>query len=572
MKKLLLLCILFYTVTANATVFTVTNTNDAGAGSLRQAISDANADAASPHTINISIPGTITLSSNLPVITRSITINGYSTGGSAISGSNAYSIFNFTGTNLNLLNISLNDLELKNAFISSSISGEGGSAIHASSIGRMTISRCYIHHCSNTVNGSGAFLTIHGGAISVGGTGFCSTTSVFYMRQTTVAYNLLIGTNATGIAEAYGAGLFTTGFNDTIENSTFYGNKVLATTGLTTSQATATGGGLAFYGCSISINHTSFVSDTAKAVNIGGGTATSGAGGISTIKYPINISNSLADLNVANNSPNIGSLSNGLNEIISGGNNAIGTLGGPWTSVKTSDTVNIVTGVQALNSNGGTRPTCAILGGSPAVNKVLSGILLLTDERNYTRDNKPDAGAYELNGFVLPLKLLNFSAAQCSAQVCLKWKTGDEINTSNFFVQRSNDGRTFNNIKTVDAVGNGDHNYSGADMQPLDGESFYRLRMNDKDGKFSYSPIVNINITLGKKTSISPNPASDYFIVGNTDKIKSISLIQMDGRVVKQWSQVNVARYNISGILPGIYTVKIELAAGTTTQKLYITK
>ena len=65
-----------------ATTFTVTSTSDAGAGSLRAAITAANADAATPHVINFNISGsgvqTITLATNLPAITRTTTINGYS--------------------------------------------------------------------------------------------------------------------------------------------------------------------------------------------------------------------------------------------------------------------------------------------------------------------------------------------------------------------------------------------------------------------------------------------------------------------------------------------------------------
>ena len=41
---------------APAATFTVINTNDTGAGSLRQAIADANGSAG-PHTINFNIPG-----------------------------------------------------------------------------------------------------------------------------------------------------------------------------------------------------------------------------------------------------------------------------------------------------------------------------------------------------------------------------------------------------------------------------------------------------------------------------------------------------------------------------------
>ena len=63
-----------------AGTFTVTNTSDADPGSLRQAISAANADATTPRLIDFAIPGTgvqtITLASALPQITRVMTIDG----------------------------------------------------------------------------------------------------------------------------------------------------------------------------------------------------------------------------------------------------------------------------------------------------------------------------------------------------------------------------------------------------------------------------------------------------------------------------------------------------------------
>lgn len=64
--------------------FTVINTNDAGAGSLRQAIIDANSNgnAVDMDVIEFDISGsevhTITLASALPVITQKVTIDGYS--------------------------------------------------------------------------------------------------------------------------------------------------------------------------------------------------------------------------------------------------------------------------------------------------------------------------------------------------------------------------------------------------------------------------------------------------------------------------------------------------------------
>lgn len=65
---------------AHAATFTVTNTNDSGAGSLRQAITEAN-NSPGADTINFNISGsgvkTISPSSELPAITDPVTIDGY---------------------------------------------------------------------------------------------------------------------------------------------------------------------------------------------------------------------------------------------------------------------------------------------------------------------------------------------------------------------------------------------------------------------------------------------------------------------------------------------------------------
>ena len=73
-------------VGSTATVLTVTNTNDSGVGSLRQAILDANA-APNLNAIRFNIPGscprTITLASLLPTITQPVSIEGYTQPGSS---------------------------------------------------------------------------------------------------------------------------------------------------------------------------------------------------------------------------------------------------------------------------------------------------------------------------------------------------------------------------------------------------------------------------------------------------------------------------------------------------------
>src|SRR4051812_13176476 len=57
--------------------FTVSNTNDAGVGSLRQAFLDATADTSGAHTIDATgVTGTISLQSALPPVAGNWTLNG----------------------------------------------------------------------------------------------------------------------------------------------------------------------------------------------------------------------------------------------------------------------------------------------------------------------------------------------------------------------------------------------------------------------------------------------------------------------------------------------------------------
>lgn len=71
-----LLVVLWLCPALNATFFTVTNTNDSGPGSLREAIVQANSHQG-PHTVSMSgLSGRIELQSGLPPITVNVTING----------------------------------------------------------------------------------------------------------------------------------------------------------------------------------------------------------------------------------------------------------------------------------------------------------------------------------------------------------------------------------------------------------------------------------------------------------------------------------------------------------------
>src|SRR5262245_15847044 len=106
MKRFALILVGAVAVPLAATTFTVTNTNDSGTGSLRQAIQDSEGNPGLD-TIAFNIPGagvhTISPATQLPFINGPVVIDGYTQSGSSVNtdpvGTNAVLLIELDGTN-----------------------------------------------------------------------------------------------------------------------------------------------------------------------------------------------------------------------------------------------------------------------------------------------------------------------------------------------------------------------------------------------------------------------------------------------------------------------------------------
>src|SRR5688572_7339484 len=86
---------------AQAATFTVSNTDDSDAGSLRQAVLDANATPGAD-TIDFSVTGTITLTSGQLTVTDDLTIDGPGAASLTVSGNNTTRVMQVAGATLYL--------------------------------------------------------------------------------------------------------------------------------------------------------------------------------------------------------------------------------------------------------------------------------------------------------------------------------------------------------------------------------------------------------------------------------------------------------------------------------------
>ncbi len=77
-------------------------------------------------------------------------------------------------------------------------------------------------------------------------------------------------------------------------------------------------------------------------------------------------------------------------------------------------------------------------------------------------------------------------------------------------------------------------------------------------------------LVIGLKFSIYPNPTNDFITVSTTEIIESISIIQLDGKMVKSISpdQMNTFyEINLIGLPKGIYLVRVQSDDGRVSSK-----
>lgn len=119
---------------------------------------------------------------------------------------------------------------------------------------------------------------------------------------------------------------------------------------------------------------------------------------------------------------------------------------------------------------------------------------------------------FSSSNITLPQQLLTFTGSLQNNSTLLQWETTNEINTSYFTVERSIDGTSFKQIGTVGAKGNDRNSYSYTDFNVASQQSavvYYRLKMVDVNGSFTYSKVISITIVSSYTLFIYPNPIRD---------------------------------------------------------------
>lgn len=418
---------------AFAATYTVGNVNDSGPGSLRDAISQANANpGADTITFASNVSGTITLTTGSLVITDDVTIQGPGASVLTIDGNASVprpskpANYGFYGSDI-VINGHGGAGRPSAALAASSvtISGitfTGGRAGHGGAIAAyntaLTVDNCVVTGNYAYYSGGGIYIDSYGASLTVNnstisnntagnvGGGLATTSSAITVNQSSVT-----GNSASG-----GGGIFIHNDNANalmVTASTVSGNSASGTNyysysggggvyarhvGATISNSTIASNTSSRYGGGV-IGHVSAGTypTTVSNSTISGNSASYGGGISETSNATITLTNSAVGGNTATSNPDVSTYSGGS---IAAAFNLVGNTGTATITDNGGNLLNVAPQLGALANNGGPTMTMLPLAGSPLIDAgdpAFSG--LATDQRGtgFPRiiNGRVDIGAVE---------------------------------------------------------------------------------------------------------------------------------------------------------------------------------
>ncbi len=231
-----------------------------------------------------------------------------------------------------------------------------------------------------------------------------------------------------------------------------------------------------------------------------------------------------------------------------------------------------------------------VVGMSGGIHKTTNGGLSWTNQTSGTSQTLNDVFfindftgfAAGENGVILkttdggiPVELTSFTANAQEVKVVLNWTTATETNNQGFEIHRSfqNDDN-WRKIGFVSGFGTTTepNSYGFTDQFVTSGKYYYRLRQVDYDGSFTYSRVVEAEVSLPTEFSLEQNypnpfnPATTIEFSLPVDARVKISIYNLVGEKVaevinKDFTAGNhKIEYNASQLTSGVYLYKLEAA------------
>lgn len=183
---------------------------------------------------------------------------------------------------------------------------------------------------------------------------------------------------------------------------------------------------------------------------------------------------------------------------------------------------------------------------------------------------------------VVPVRLIDFRAYKSNNRVQMQWTVDQEAGMDGYAVERSSDGRSFQQISFWPARNRAGsrERYDANDNNPSGNGAWYRLNMKQLDGRESYSPIVRLSANTQNLEILSSGPLTNgqayLTIYAPVQQVAECMLIDMMGRCIDRTRFLikpgtnNYPIARAASLSPGIYHAMLIAEGGKDISKTSI--
>lgn len=159
----------------------------------------------------------------------------------------------------------------------------------------------------------------------------------------------------------------------------------------------------------------------------------------------------------------------------------------------------------------------------------------------------------------LPVTLNSFNVQSVNCIAVLRWQTATEKQSSHYNVETSLDGVRFTNVATVNSRNLGTGAAYTYNLKGYTQAIWIRLKMADKDGGFTYSPVQKFTPACIAAPQLYPNPARSQATLNGLQAGMQVHLINAEGKLL--WSQRAVGaimQIPLSSFANGVLLVQVK--------------
>lgn len=223
----------------------------------------------------------------------------------------------------------------------------------------------------------------------------------------------------------------------------------------------------------------------------------------------------------------------------------VGWKDGIWTEISSKPDANSIFGGTSSLTVGSVTTTAAII------------------------PNDFDAFTIGATANALPVTLINFQVRKEFDTAILSWTTTFEYASDHFAIQRSADGKNWNDIGFVKSSGESvvARTYRFDDANPIQGVNYYRLKMLDKDGTFAFSSMKSLYYeSTSEGIVLYPNPVTSVLSIrisdGNLLDHQPMTITDLNGRNYDHLWKWTGNDLNVERLSNGIYILTVPAING----------